>query len=72
MKEKMFNRRRFCAVSFILAAVLSLGGACANNENAGALHPVESLKITGAPETAVDLSEKKRATRRGIFARTKR
>lgn len=58
MKEKMFNRRRFCAVSFILAAVLSLGGACANNENAGALHPVESLKITGAPETAVDLSEK--------------
>ena len=39
MKEKMFNRRRFCAVSFILAAVLSLGGACSNNENAGALHP---------------------------------
>lgn len=58
MKVEMFNRRRFCAVSFILAAALSLGGACANSENAGAKATVESLKITGAPDTAVDLSEK--------------
>ena len=58
MKVEMFNRQRFCAVSFILAAALSLGGACANTENAGAKATVESLKITGAPDTAVDLSEK--------------
>ena len=58
MKEKMFNRQRFCIVAFILAVVLSFGVGCASDGNNGATVPVESLKITGAPESAVDISEK--------------
>lgn len=58
MKEKTFNRRIICIVSFILVAIMSLGVACTSDENKGATVPVESLTITGAPESAVELSEK--------------
>lgn len=54
----MLNRRKLCIILFILAAVMSFGVACASDGNNGATVPVESLKITGAPESAVELSEK--------------